>query len=439
MAHLPKNLPALLRQAGLTVVEVDDWYGHGHPGSFNPTGVLNHHTGASARGWSQAKELSYARWMFRQGRTDLPAPLCQIALGRSGTVYIGASGRAYHAGTAKASGSVASGDGNSLYIGIEWMLSGTEEIPEEMMDAGIALNAVLISKVTKTSERTISAHYQTSVTGKWDIGDPNGVPYKDKKVLDMSLFRSRVKTRVANLGQIKKANKKNVVVLSWNMKVGRRKSRVRRGLIAFIKANKRPAIVALQEARHYRGLIRSVATLLRYRVHQPKDLGPKAPGVEIRAAGSNAILTRRNIKVRETGAIRTLPTWRGPKGGVQEGRVLPWVVARIDGRWTLVVSVHMPTGKRRGLNSAAWDATMEHIERLAEQKGLPLLLIGDWNDRHRANDPRSPRAMVKRLGGRVAAAGAPVDYALIKGHPFKATKAAKRGSDHHAIRLVRRK
>ena len=90
----------------------------------------------------QSKELEYAKWMFLVGRPDLPAPLCQIALGRSGIVYIGAAGRANHAGNARQSGSVAGGDGNTLYVGIEWMLSGTQPIPASMYRAGAILNAV---------------------------------------------------------------------------------------------------------------------------------------------------------------------------------------------------------------------------------------------------------------------------------------------------------
>jgi len=177
----------------LKVVVIDGWQSRGRPGSFNPVGVLNHHTGASAKGWTLAQELSYAKWMFLTGRPDLPAPLCHIALGRSGTVYVGAAGRANHAGTAKSSGSVAAGDGNTLYIGVEWMLSGTEVIPDEMMEAAVTLNAVLTEEVTKTTVRSISCHYQTSVTGKWDIGDPNGVSFKGHRVLDVTKFRRSVK------------------------------------------------------------------------------------------------------------------------------------------------------------------------------------------------------------------------------------------------------
>jgi hypothetical protein len=196
MAKVRSDLPALLRAAGLDVVVVKGWRLRGRPGSFAPVGVLNHHIGTSAKGWSLARELAYAKWMFQIGRRDLPAPLVQIGLGRSGRVYLGAAGRANHAGKAKSSGSVSAGDGNTLYVGIEWMLSGSEVIPAVMMKAGAILNAVLTEKVTAggkgTSVATISCHYQTSVTGKWDIGDPRGIPFRGHKVLDVGKFRKAV-------------------------------------------------------------------------------------------------------------------------------------------------------------------------------------------------------------------------------------------------------
>lgn len=199
LSALPEELPRMLRKAGLEVVVIDNWLGRRRPGSFSPVGVLNHHTGSSARGWSLDKELAYARWMFLSGRSDLPAPLVQLALGRSGRVYVGAAGRSNHAGTAQASGSVAGGDGNRLYVGIEWMLSGFEVIPPEMRKAGVTLNAVLTEKVTRTSVRSISCHFQTSVTGKWDIGDPQGVMFKGHKVLDVEKFRKAVQAERARL------------------------------------------------------------------------------------------------------------------------------------------------------------------------------------------------------------------------------------------------
>ncbi|MDQ3222722.1 MAG: N-acetylmuramoyl-L-alanine amidase, partial [Gemmatimonadota bacterium] len=189
---LPKDLPERLRKAGLKVVTIDGWETRGRPGSFAPVGVLNHHTGSFDRDGDFADDLAYAKWLFLQGRADLPAPLCQMALSVEGTVYLGAAGRTNHGGVAKASGSVASGDANTLYIGIEWMLSGTQAIPAKMMKAAAVLNAVLTQQVTKTSVQTISCHYQTSVTGKWDIGDPNGISYGSAKVLNVPKFRVAV-------------------------------------------------------------------------------------------------------------------------------------------------------------------------------------------------------------------------------------------------------
>ena len=193
--RLPADLPDRLRKAGLKVVVIDGWRTRGRPsrsGEFKPVGSLNHHTGSRDEYGDAPNDLAYAKWMFITGRKDLPPPLCQLALSLEGVVYVGASGRANHAGTAKPSGSVAGGDGNALYVGTEWMLSGTQPIPKAMYDAGVRLNGVLMD-VLGNSVETISCHYQTSTTGKWDIGDPNGVPFKGHKVLDVPKFRRHVK------------------------------------------------------------------------------------------------------------------------------------------------------------------------------------------------------------------------------------------------------
>ena len=194
--RLPADLPDRLRKAGLKVVVIDGWRTRGRPastGAFKPVGSLNHHTGSYDKIGDTSDDLSYAKWMFLTGRGKaLPPPLCQLALSLEGVVYVGASGRANHAGKAKASGSVSAGDGNALYVGTEWMLSGTQPIPKGMYDAGVKLNGVLMD-VLGNSVETISCHYQTSVTGKWDIGDPNGIPFKGQKVLDVPKFRRAVK------------------------------------------------------------------------------------------------------------------------------------------------------------------------------------------------------------------------------------------------------
>lgn len=188
MNRLPANLPALLRAEGLHVVEIDGWQTRSRPastGGFNPVGVLNHHTGDKTDG------KPYAKWLATVGRPDLPAPLCHLSIGRDGTVYICAAGRANHAGKARAAGSVAAGDGNSLYVGIEWQLTGTESIPASMYVAGVKTNQVLL-RLLGSSTRTVHCHYETSTTGKWDIGDPQGIRLGDHRVLDVDKFRAAV-------------------------------------------------------------------------------------------------------------------------------------------------------------------------------------------------------------------------------------------------------
>ena len=188
--RLPINLPALFRAEGLEVVEIDGWETCGRPastGGFDPVGVQWHHTGG------EPDDLRYVLWMALTGRPDLPAPLAQIAISRTGVVYLLAAGRANHAGTAKPFGSVAGGDGNSLRIGIEFMHTGIEKWSRAQYEAGLRVTKVLLQHVTHTSVLTIAGHYETSVTGKWDPGDPDGVPFKGHRVLNMDKVRSDVK------------------------------------------------------------------------------------------------------------------------------------------------------------------------------------------------------------------------------------------------------
>lgn len=233
-----------------------------------------------------------------------------------------------------------------------------------------------------------------------------------------------------------KAKDNRVIGLSWNVLTGRKGPEVRRELAALIRANKRPSFVAVQEAITYRGPLSRMAEKLNYRLYQPRHIGDPAPGIQAREAGSTALLIRDDVLVWGSGALRGTHTWEGPKRRlIREGRVFPWVVADIDGEKTLIVAVHMPTGKNNPRNRAAWNESIVMVEALVKEKALPFIILGDWNDPFTSHDPRSPRAMAVRLKGRVASAdGVRIDYAVTKGK-FTVTKAAKRGSDHYAIRI----
>jgi hypothetical protein len=185
MTDLPSNLPKLLRDAGLKVIEVPGWRGFGRPastGGFHPRGVLWHHTGSKDSNPNSIKDdLEYAKWLAEIGRSDLPAPLCQLSVGRDGTVYVCADGRGNHAGKAKASGPVPAGDGNELYAGVECQNSGSEGWSKAQYRSMVTLGAVLSDKVIHCTANANRAHKETSVTGKWDPG-----------LLDMDKFRDDI-------------------------------------------------------------------------------------------------------------------------------------------------------------------------------------------------------------------------------------------------------
>jgi len=197
--RLPKNTPEILRRHGLTVVEIPGWEDRGRDpehGAFTPVGSLNHHTGSYDALADAKDDYDYAVWLATKGRPDLPPPLANFSTSREGVVYVLAAGRANHAGTAKARGSVAAGDGNTLYVGTEHQNSGIQGWSDAQYGTLILLNAVICAEILHTSEKTVAAHYETSVTGKWDPGDPKGVDFGGHKVMDMRAVRAKVKAKI---------------------------------------------------------------------------------------------------------------------------------------------------------------------------------------------------------------------------------------------------
>lgn len=116
------NMASVLRAAGLTVVETQGWANRGYAGQdlAEVRGVLWHHTATNR---SRFNEDAPTLNMCVNGRSDLPGPLCQIVLGRTGTVYLAAAGVANHAGRGTAPG-IPENMGNHYLIGIEMESSG---------------------------------------------------------------------------------------------------------------------------------------------------------------------------------------------------------------------------------------------------------------------------------------------------------------------------
>ena len=121
-----------LLDAKLKVAFADDWETRGTRGTDDMgtvRGVICHHTAGPRQGNMPSLKT------LINGRPDLPGPLAQLGLGRDGTYYVIAAGRANHAGAGSWLGIES---GNRSFIGIEAENTGVpndQPWPEVQMDA----------------------------------------------------------------------------------------------------------------------------------------------------------------------------------------------------------------------------------------------------------------------------------------------------------------
>lgn len=143
MAYALTWLPQTLKSAGLKVAEVPGWSDRGRAEMGSVLGLVCHHTGT--RGGGNMPTLR----VLIDGRSDLPGPLSQLGLGRDGTYYVIAAGRANHAGA----GSWRGVSGNSHFIGIEAENSGdgVEPWPDVQMDAYRRGAAAILKQIGATA------------------------------------------------------------------------------------------------------------------------------------------------------------------------------------------------------------------------------------------------------------------------------------------------
>src|SRR5215204_5699492 len=85
-------LAEVLEDAGVKVAEQPGWRTRGHGNMGTVRGVMCHHTAGPLKG--NMPSLS----VVTNGRPGLAGPLSQLCLGRDGTFYVVAAGRASHAG-----------------------------------------------------------------------------------------------------------------------------------------------------------------------------------------------------------------------------------------------------------------------------------------------------------------------------------------------------
>lgn len=167
------DLADACRKSGLTVVEVDGWRTRGHGQLRGVHTIVCHHTATPK---SAAGDYPSLR-IVRDGRSDLPGPLSQLGLGRSGTVYVIAAGVAWHAGATHLQR-----QDNWRSIGIEAEHDGVSSWPPVQHAAYVRLVAALVE------------HYEvplSNVQGHKEVAEPSG--RKVDPNFDMTDFRRRVR------------------------------------------------------------------------------------------------------------------------------------------------------------------------------------------------------------------------------------------------------
>ena len=176
-------LPDVLKDAGLKVSLVDGWETRGRGDVGEIFGIICHHTGVNDPQKRNMPTLNSLRDGRRAEKNlaALPGPLAQLGLGRDGTYYVIAAGRAIHAGKGRFKGNV---NGNSNFIGIEAENGGNvqrDPWPDIQLDAYHRGVAAILKHLGKD---------ETFCCGHKEYALPPG--RKDDPDLDMNAFRNSV-------------------------------------------------------------------------------------------------------------------------------------------------------------------------------------------------------------------------------------------------------
>jgi hypothetical protein len=194
----PCNLAGLFRAAaGLPVNEVANWPTRSRPGSFNPIGIMMHHTVETGPG-SLTSVIK-----GRTSPTKLEGPLANFHVQRDGVLNIVSGGRANHAGTGaqqvldEVNAGIAPSDtaarrrlpngpgGNAFFYGFENENrgDGVQPWPEVQLDTMARAAAALCQRHCWSTNRVISHAEWTSRKV-----DPRGINMNDFRARVTSFF-----------------------------------------------------------------------------------------------------------------------------------------------------------------------------------------------------------------------------------------------------------
>lgn len=173
MAFWMTGLDRVAKSTGRKVVLVDGWEKRGHGPMNSVTSIICHHTAGPNNGKNYP-----SLGTVQNGRPGLAGPLAQIGIGRDGTIYVIASGVAYHAGKV---GSTKHNNWNA--IGIEAENNGVgEKWGDEIMESYVLFVRALVDEF----KLPLSA-----VLGHKEVAVPKG--RKIDPSFDMDEFRKAVK------------------------------------------------------------------------------------------------------------------------------------------------------------------------------------------------------------------------------------------------------
>lgn len=148
------------------VVEVAGWRTRGAD-TFSPRGFVFHHTAGPRTGATPSLSTCI------NGRPDLPGPLCNVFLGRDGSVHVVASGRANHAGA----GSWHTLSGNASVYGLEIENVGT---PSEPWSPLILDLAARIAAATGVAAEFCCQHKEWAPDRKIDMHTVTGREMRER-------------------------------------------------------------------------------------------------------------------------------------------------------------------------------------------------------------------------------------------------------------------
>jgi hypothetical protein len=189
------GLLAHLRRWGLKVQVKDGWRTRGRPYDFYPKGIICHHTASGSSSGNFASE-----GIVTTGRSDLPGPLCQVLLGRDGTVKMIAAGYANHAGYGGPRAGIPENQGNTYTIGIEAENNGVgEPWSGPQLNAYYRLCAALLDWIDEDDVSKVFAHKEWAPSRKID---PAGI--------DMTKFRAQVKKALEQGPSVQTVSLKNL-------------------------------------------------------------------------------------------------------------------------------------------------------------------------------------------------------------------------------------